>query len=73
MFAEEIHKGRNEQVALLKARNEWEGNAYVGLGEKNDPYNAMCHKNIDLDKRYFKDTAQLICLPILEHQTRHTG
>jgi exodeoxyribonuclease V gamma subunit len=73
VFAREIHKGKNEQEALFKAENEWEGNAYNKNSEKNDPYNSLCFKKIDLEDTPFKEQAKMIWLPIFEHQTRYSN
>ena len=73
VFAREIHKGKNEQEALFKAENEWEGNAYNKNSEKNDPYNSLCFKKIDLEDTSFKEQAKMIWLPIFEHQTRYSN
>lgn len=71
VFAREIHKGHSEQEALQKASSEWEGNSFNLRGEKNDPYNLLCCKNIILaDNRLFIDTAKRIYLPALEHQEK---
>ena len=71
VFAREIHKGKSEQEALVKAKNEWEGNAYSTISEKSDPYNSLCFKNMNLEDTLFKEQAKLVFLPILEHQTRY--
>ena len=70
VFAKEIHKGKSEQVALHKAKSEWEGNAYNLITEKKDPYNSLCFKNMDLGDARFMDQAKKIFLPIFEHQTQ---
>jgi hypothetical protein len=57
-------------VALNKAKNEWEGNAYRMITEKKDPYNCLCFKNMDLGDARFMDQAKKIFLPIFEHQTQ---
>jgi exodeoxyribonuclease V gamma subunit len=71
VFAREIHKGKSEQEALLKAKNEWEGNAFHAIAEKNDPYNSLCFKNMDMTDTLFMDQAKKLFLPIFEYQTRH--
>ena len=68
-FAREIHKGKSEQEALVKAKNEWEGNAYSTISEKNDPYNSLCFKNMNLEDTLFMEQAKTVFLPILKHQT----
>jgi exodeoxyribonuclease V gamma subunit len=72
VFAREIHKGKNEQEALFKAETEWEGNVYNKNSEKNDPYNSLCFKKMDLEDTPFMEQAKMIWLPIFEHQTRYS-
>ena len=72
VFAREIYKGKGEQEALLKAKIEWEGNLYNTAAEKNDLYNSLCFKNMDLANTIFMDQAQKIFLPVFEHQIGHT-
>lgn len=72
VYAREIHKGKNVQEARLKAGIEWEGNNYNKSGEKNDPYNRLCYKNIDLTEPLFAETAIKIFMPIIEHQHKYS-
>jgi exodeoxyribonuclease V gamma subunit len=72
VFAQEIYKGRSEEEALLKAKKEWEGDAYYTIAEKNDPYNSLCFKDMELADTSFMEQAKKIFLPVLEHQTRYT-
>ena len=72
VFAREIHKGKSEQEALLKAKNEWEGNAYNTSAEKNDPYNSLCFKDMDLADTLFMEQSTKIFLPVFAHQTNYT-
>ena len=71
VFAREIYKGNSEQEAQIKAKSEWEGNAFNAIAEKNDPYNSLCFKNIDMTDTLFMDQAKKLFLPIFEYQTRH--
>ena len=72
VFAQEIYKGRGEEEALLKAKKEWEGDAFYTIAEKNDPYNSLCFKDMELADTSFMDQAKKIFLPVLENQTRYT-
>jgi len=72
VFARGIYKGKEEQQALHKAKNEWEGTAYTLNAEKNDPYNSLCFKNMDLADTLFMEQAKKFFLPVFEHQTRYT-
>ena len=69
-FAQETYKGKKEQDALRKALFEWEGNAFNQIGEKNDTYNLICCKKIDLSDPLFKEQAKKVFLPALEHQEK---
>ena len=69
-FAREIHKGKSKREALRKAATEWEGNSFNKRGEKNDPYNHLCCKNITLAEPRFMETAIRVYLPALEHQEK---
>jgi exodeoxyribonuclease V gamma subunit len=73
VFAREIFKGTGEQEALLKAQNEWDGNAFIINAEKNDPYNSLLYKNMDLADTLFMDHASKIFLPVFKHQTQYTS
>jgi len=72
VFAQEIHKGKNEQEALRKAKIEWEGNEFNKKGEKNDPYNRLCWKNIDLATPLFKEQAKTVFLAAFAHQEKYS-
>ena len=67
IFAEELHRGKNEQEALRKAMAAWEGIGYNSRGEKNDPYNRLCWKNRGLAAPDFMAQAKKVFLPVLEH------
>jgi exodeoxyribonuclease V gamma subunit len=69
-FALEIHKGKSEQEALLKATAEWEGNSLNKRGDRKDSYNLLCCKNITPTDPRFMETARIIFLPALEHQEK---
>ncbi|MBW2506448.1 MAG: exodeoxyribonuclease V subunit gamma [Deltaproteobacteria bacterium] len=69
-FAREIHKAKSEQEALHKAAAEWEGNSFNKKGDRKDPYNLLCCKNITLADPRFMETAKVIFLPALEHQEK---
>jgi exodeoxyribonuclease V gamma subunit len=71
VFAREIHKGKTEQEALRKAFIEWEGNEFYKKGEKNDPYNLLCCKNIDLANPLFIEQAKKFFLPALAHREKY--
>ncbi len=66
-FARQIHKGKSEQEALHNAVIAWEGNKYTINGEKNDPYNRLCCKNINLSSPIFMEQARKVFMPALEH------
>jgi exodeoxyribonuclease V gamma subunit len=72
VFAKEFHKGKNEQDALYKAAIAWEGNNFNKKGEKNDPYNLLCYKNMDLSNPLFKEQAKKVFLPALSHQEKYS-
>ena len=72
VFAREVYKGKGEQEALLKAINEWEGTVFNKVAEKNDPYNSLCFKNMDLANTLFMNQSKKIFLPVFEHQIRYT-
>jgi exodeoxyribonuclease V gamma subunit len=69
-FAQAIHKGKSEQEALHKAAIDWNGDSYTIKGEKNDPYNLLCCRNINLATSRFMETAKTIFLPALEFQEK---
>ena len=69
-FAREIHKGKNEQEALRKASIEWEGDNYNKKGEKKDPYNLLCCKNMALKNPCFMEIAKGVFLPALALQEK---
>jgi exodeoxyribonuclease V gamma subunit len=71
VFAREIHNGKNEPDALRKAMIEWEGNEFIKKGEKNDPYNLLCCKNMDLANPLFIEQAMKVFLPALAHQEKY--
>ena len=73
VFAQEIHKGKQEQEALRKAIVEWEGNDFNKKGEKNDPYNLLCCKNMVLSNPLFMEQAQKVFLPAFAHQKKFSG
>ena len=71
-FAREIHKGKNEPEAMRKALIEWEGTEFNKKGERNDPYNLLCCKNLDLmASPLFREQAQKVFLPALSHQEKY--
>jgi exodeoxyribonuclease V gamma subunit len=70
-FAQEIHNGKNEREALRKACIEWEGNDFNKMGEKNDPYNLICCKNMALANPLFTEQAKNVFLTALAHQRKH--
>ena len=67
-----VDKGKNEQDALYKAAIAWEGNNFNKKGEKNDPYNLLCYKNMDLSNPLFKEQAKKVFLPALSHQEKYS-
>ena len=69
-FARELYKAKSEQEALHKAAAEWEGNSFNKKGDRKDPYNLLCCKNITLAHPRFMETAKVIFLPALEHQEK---
>ncbi len=73
VFAQEIHKGKHEQEALRKAIVEWEGNDFYKRGEKNDPYNLLCCKNMNLSNPLFMEQAKKVFLPAFAHQKKYSG
>ena len=73
VFAKEIHKSKNEQTALRKAIIEWEGNDFNKHGEKNDPYNQLCHTNLNLANPLFMEQAKKVFLPLFAHQEKYSG
>ncbi len=70
VFAKEVYKGKNEQEALRKAMVEWEGNGFNNKGEKNDPYNLLCCKNMDLSNPLFMEQAKTVFMAALAHQKK---
>ena len=70
-FTRALHSGKSEQDAMLRASSEWEGSMYTGPGEKYDPYNSLCFKNLELSEKSFADLAKKIFLPILAHQVTY--
>jgi exodeoxyribonuclease V gamma subunit len=70
-FAREIHKNKNEADALHKAAIAWEGNNFNKKGEKNDPYNLLCCKHMDLANPLFTEQAKTVFLPALAHQEKY--
>ena len=56
---------------LSKAFIEWEGNEFYKKGEKNDPYNLLCCKNIDLANPLFIEQAKKFFLPALAHREKY--
>ena len=72
VFAQEIHKGKDELTALRRANTEWEGNDFNKKGEKNDPYNLLCYKNMDLSNPLFMDQAKKVLLPAFAHQEKYS-
>jgi exodeoxyribonuclease V gamma subunit len=71
-FAKEFHKTKNEQDALHKAAVAWEGNNFNKKGEKNDPYNLLCYKNMALSNPLFIEQAKKVFLPALAHQEKYS-
>jgi exodeoxyribonuclease V gamma subunit len=71
VFAQEIRKGKNEPEALRKAIIVWQGNDFNKKGEKNDPYNLLCCKNMDLANPLFMEQALKVFLPALAHQEKY--
>ena len=67
-FARETLKGKSKQEALRKASLEWEGNNFNNEGERKDPYNLLCCKNMTLAESRFMETAIGVFMPALEHQ-----
>jgi exodeoxyribonuclease V gamma subunit len=72
VFAQEIHKGKNEQEALQKAIIEWEGDDFNKKGEKNDPYNQLCCKNMKLSNPLFMAQAKKVFLAAFALQEKHS-
>jgi exodeoxyribonuclease V gamma subunit len=70
VFAQEIHKGKNKKEALGKAFIEWEGNGFNKKGEKNDPYNMLCCKDMELSNPLFMEQAKKVFLPAFLHQEK---
>lgn len=68
VYARTLNKGKGEQQALLKAQDEWDGNAYAA-GEKYDPYNNFCFRNLTLPDSPFADQAEKFFLPVFEYQS----
>ena len=69
-FAQEMHKGKDEQEALRKALMEWDGNDFTRRGEKNDPYNLICCKEMDLSDPLFMEQAKKVFHAALAHQEK---
>jgi len=72
VYAQGVHKEKNEQEALHRARTEWNGDSFNKKGEKNDPYNLLCYKNLDLAHPVFKAQAKTVFLPALTHQEKYS-
>lgn len=70
-FAQGIAKGKNRTAALRSAMDVWEGDDYNKMGEKRDPYNVLCHKNIDLENPLFSGQAEKFFLPALKHRNKY--
>ena len=63
-----LKKKDNQQYALIKAKNKWQGSDF-NRGEIEDPYYQRCFNNLDPMDESFEDIAKRIYLPILEHHT----
>lgn len=70
VFAQAINKGKEEQEARRQALTEWEGNSYNRKGEKNDPYNLICCKNMDLSEARFMEPAKKFFVAALTHREK---
>jgi exodeoxyribonuclease V gamma subunit len=72
VYARAIHQGKDRQAALIRAKNKWDPNVFAGRAEKNDPYNRLCLKDLDLAESDFSLLAEMIILPILRHMKRQS-
>ena len=70
VYARELHNGKTEVEALRKAEQQWHGDGFRKTGEKYDPYNRICCRNLNLADPQFKEQAKSVFLPALDHRTK---
>jgi exodeoxyribonuclease V gamma subunit len=71
-FAERLSKGAAVSEALRAAQTAWEGSEFAPgrPSEGADPYLSLCFGELDPFADPFKEIAQLVFDPLMEHQER---
>jgi exodeoxyribonuclease V gamma subunit len=68
-YVETLHKGKPRPDALAAARKVWEGSNYTA-GDRNDPYYALCFKDIIPLTEEFEALSLQLYEPLFKHQLR---
>ena len=71
-YAQGVFQGKDRQANITRANNKWEGNAFAGRTEKNDPYNMLCLKDMNLAETDFADLAEDFFLPIFKYMAPYS-
>jgi len=71
-YAKGVYQGKNRQENLTRAKSKWEGNAFAGRAEKEDPYNMLCLRDINLSEADFADLAEEFFLPVLKYMAPYS-
>jgi len=69
-YAEQIIKGKQDEEALISAKNEWYGTEYSTDKESEDAYFRLCFGKTDPFDETFRDFAMKICPPIFINMRR---
>lgn len=67
-----VKESRKDPVkARAKARTKWQGSNYgKGRGEREDPYFALCFRDVDALDDHFEALANRVFAPLVDHVTK---